>query len=786
MSDFRFAIRAFARVPGFTLVAILTLALGIGATTAIFSLVNAVLLRPLPFAEPDRLVVTRGSLPDLRDVTVQNGSFEGTAIWATNLYNLDANGESRQIRGAVISPEMLPLLGVTPLLGRNFNADDNRTDSVILGYGLWQSAFGGDPSVLGRTITLTGSSFTVVGVAPPWFRFPSAGYVLWTTLGGAEAKAPAQTKNRSLRIFNMLARMKPGVTIAQAQSELTAIGARLAKDFPQTNANVRIELTSLYDRLVGDMQSSLLILLGAVGLLLLIACANVANLMLARTTVRQREMSIRVALGAGRGRLARQLAVESLVLAVSGGALGVLVAVWGVALLPSALEARLPRADGIHIDSSVLFFTIGATLLTAFFFGVAPALQAASGTTASLQDSTRSASSSPRSRHLRRAIVVAEIALAVIVVVGAGLMLRSFAALTARNPGFDPSQLLTFNTQMIQEPDDAARGRALEAIVDRIGQIPGVVAVGGSSGFPLVTAQRGTRFAAADRTLTGEQDSAYFMAATPDYFRALGAPVLQGRAFTKTDAPGAPPVVIVNRTFADTVFAGRDPIGRRIKLINPEYTGDWRTVVGVVGDLYYQGATGEPRPTIYTPFAQTPFMWSYVMVRTAGNPSALTASIRAAVPAVVPRSAATNLQPMRDVLSDAVAEPRLTMLLTGSFGLLALALAAVGIYGVISYTVAQRTREIGIRRALGARVSDVLRFVVGEGLLLGAAGVALGLVAAAAMMQWTSALLYGVTARDPLTYAGVGLILLSTAALASWVPARRAIRVEPVTALREE
>ncbi len=785
MSDFRFAIRAFARVPGFTIVAVLTLALGIGATTAIFSLVNAVLLRPLPFVEPHQLVVTRGSLLDLRDVGAQNHTLAGFGIWASNLYNLDLSGESRQVRGAVISPEVLPLLGVTPLLGRTFTREDDRTDNVILGYGIWQSAFGSDPKVLGRTISLSGSSFTVVGVAPPWFRFPSSEYALWTTLGGAEAKVPSQSKNRSLRIFNMLARLKADVTIDQAQADVTSIAGRLAEDFPQTNRNVRIDLTSLRSRLVGDIQRSLLILLGAVGLLLLIACANVANLMLARSTARRREMSIRVALGAGRARLARQLAVESLVLATCGTAIGVLVAFWGVDLLPSALEARLPSGDGIHIDSVVLLYTLGATLLTAFFFGVAPALQAASGTAAALQDSTRSASASAGSRRLRRVIVVAETALAVVVVIGAGLMLRSFAALTSRNPGFEPSRLLTFNTQMILEPDDAARNRVLEAIVERVGQIPGVEAVGGSSGFPVVTAQRGTRFAAEGRTLTGEQDSAYFMAATPDYFRALGAPVVQGRAFTKTDVAAAPPVVIVNRQLANTIFAGSDPIGRRIKLVNPD-TRDWREIVGVVGDLYYQGAAGEPQPAIYTPFAQTPFMWSYVMVRTTGNPSLVTASIRAAVPAVAPRNNATNLQPMRDVLTDAVAEPRLTMLITGSFGLLALALAAVGIYGVISYTVAQRTREIGIRRALGARVGDVLQLVVGEGLLLGAIGVALGLAAAVVLMQWTSSLLFGVTARDPITYASVGGILLFTAALASWIPARRAIRVEPVTALRED
>ncbi len=474
MSDFRFAIRAFARVPGFTIVAVLTLALGIGATTAIFSLVNAVLLRPLPFVEPHQLVVTRGSLLDLRDVGAQNHTLAGFGIWASNLYNLDLSGDSQQVRGAVISPEVLPLLGVTPLLGRAFTREDDHTDNVILGYGLWQSAFGSDPKVLGRTISLSGSSFTVVGVAPPWFRFPSSEYALWTTLGGAEAKVPSQSKNRSLRIFNMLARLKADVTIDQAQADVTSIAGRLAEDFPQTNRNVRIELTSLRSRLVGDIQRSLLILLGAVGLLLLIACANVANLMLARSTARRREMSIRVALGAGRARLARQLAVESLVLATCGTAVGVLVAFWGVDLLPSALEARLPSGDGIQIDSVVLLYTLGATLLTAFFFGVAPALQAASGTAAALQDSTRSASASTGSRRLRRVIVVAETALAVVVVIGAGLMLRSFAALTSRNPGFEPSRLLTFNTQMILEPDDAARNRVSKRSSSASGRSPGL------------------------------------------------------------------------------------------------------------------------------------------------------------------------------------------------------------------------------------------------------------------------------------------------------------------------
>jgi putative ABC transport system permease protein len=786
MSDVGYAIRAFARAPGFTLVAVLTLALGVGATTAIFSVVNAVLLQPLPYAEPERLVVARGSLADIRDAAAESRSFSGVGIWASNLYNLEVQGESRQVKGGVVSRETLPLLGVTPLLGRNFTAEDDRTDSVILGYGLWQSTFGGDPRVLGRTILLTGYSHVVVGVAPPWFRFPAADFALWTSLGGTELKAPAQSKNRALRIFSMLARLAPGVTVAQAQAELTTIGDRLGRTYPQTNQGVNFELTSLYERLVGDVRRSLVLLLGAVALLLLIACANVANLMLARTTVREREIAIRVALGAGRGRLVRQFAAESLVLAAAGGALGLLVAMWGVDLLPSALEARLPRADGIRIDGVVLLFAIGATALTALFFGIAPALQAVAGPQDALKESGRSASASLRGRRVRRSIAVAEIALAVVVVVGAALMTRSFVSLVGRDPGFDPSRLLTFTLQLIKVPDDAARSRAVDAVLARIAEVPGVERVGGSTGFPVVSAQRGTRFAVEGRSLDAGADSAYFIAASPRYFHALGAPLLQGRDFTGRDVEGAPPVVIINRTLADTAFAGVDPIGRRMKLVNPEQVADWRTVVGVVGNLYYQGAAAEAAPTIYTPFAQTPFLWCYVMVRTAGDPADLVNTIRTVVPSADPRLAAANIQPMRQVFTEAVADPRLTMMLTSAFALLALLLAGVGIYGVISYGVVQRTREIGIRRAMGASVSDVLRLVVGEGLVIGALGVAIGLAAAAVLMQWTATLLFGVTTRDPVTYAGAGVILLAVAALASWVPARRALRVEPVTALRHD
>jgi putative ABC transport system permease protein len=786
LSDLRYALRAFARTPGFTLVAVLTLALGIGATTAIFSIVNAVLLAPLPYATSDRLVVSRGSLPDLHDAAQSTQSFDRSAIWATNLYNLDNGDETQQVLGGVVSPELMPLLGVTPAIGRNFTAEDDRSDTVILGYGLWQSKFGGDPAVLGRTIRLTGTSYTVIGVAPAWFRFPSDEFSVWTPLGAIAAKAPEQARNRSLRIFSMVARLRDGATLQQAQSEIDAVSARLAAAYPVTNANVRLEVVSLYERLVGDVQPALAMLIGAVSLLLLIACANVANLMLARTTVRDHEFSIRAALGAGRFRLFRQLAAESLVLAGVGGAIGVLVAMWSVDMMPALLEARLPRADGIRVDANVLLFALAATLLSTIFFGFAPALQTLTGRGRGLKEGVRGGTGTSRGRRMRRGIAVAEIALAVTVVVGAGLLARSFLALTARNPGFEPSNLIAFNIQLIKLPDPSSRARAVDAAMERLSHVPGVTAVGGATGFPIVTPQRGGRFEVEGRTLTGDQDGAYFIATTPHFFRALQTPLLRGRAFDANDRESAPRVVVINRRLANTVFEGRDPIGQRLRLLNPEQSNEWRTIVGVADDVHYEGTAPDVPPTIYTPFSQTPFLWVYVMVRTTGAPERLTASIRAAVRATDPILTAADVRTMDSVLSKSTAEPRLNMLLTSSFALVALVLAAVGIYGVITYSVAQRTREIGIRMALGATSRDVSRLVVGEGALMAAAGVAIGLVLAAVLMRSLSTVLFGVTARDPITYATGGLVLLAVAVLAGWLPARRAVRIEPVAALRQE
>jgi predicted permease len=784
--DVRYALRMLRRSPGFTAVAILTLALAIGANTAIFSVVNAVLLRPLPFAEPDRLLTTRGSLADLRDLQAANRSFADIAFWASNQFNLRLDGDSRQVLGGQVTRNLLPLLGVEPLLGRNFTEEDDRQDTVILGYAIWQSRFGGDPGVLGRRVDMSGTTYTVIGVAPPWFRFPTAAFQLWAPLSSLDRGAPQQAKNRAFRIFSAVARLKPGVTPQQAQTDAQALSSRLAQEFPSTNEGVTFELQPLYQRLVGDARPMLTILLGIVGLLLLIACANVANLMLARTTVREREMAIRVALGAGRARLIRQLMTESVTLAAAGGVLGLLVTMWGLHLLPLVLEARVPRADGIRIDGGVLAFSACATILTGIFFGLAPAWQAASGPAGSLKESGRSVAGSGRGRRLRRAIVVVQTALAVILLVGAGLLVRSFVALTSRDAGFVPANLLSFNVQFVSLPNDAARAQAMDLLIDRLTHLPGVEAAGGATGFPPVTPQRGTRFAVEGRTLTAGEDGAYFIAASPRYFATLRTPVLQGRAIELRDTAGAELIVAINRTLARQLFLNEDAVGRRIKLLNPEQSADWRTIVGVVGDVKYRGLDEESQPTVYTPFAQTPFMWIYVMVRTIGDVEPMMRTLRTVVPSVNPTLIAANIRPMEEVLSESVAVPRFNMLLVSAFAILALLLSAIGIYGVIAYSVTQRTHEIGVRMALGAARVDVLRLVLSEGIATAAAGVALGLAGAAAITGVMTTLLFGITARDPLTFGAGAALLLAVAVLASYIPALRAMHVEPVTALRAE
>jgi len=785
MHDVRYAVRVLGKAPGFTATAVLTLALGIGATTAIFSVVKAVVLEPLPYRDPDRLVVTRLSLPDYQDLQRSSRSFEQTAVWATNLYNIEAGTEDRQVLGGQFSTEVFPLLGAIPAAGRFFTAGDEQQRTVVLGYGLWQSLYGGDPAAVGRVIDLSGTPYTIVGVAARGFRFPSGETELWTNLGMIRTDARPQAENRGLRIFTALGRLAPSVTIEQARAELRSISAELSRTYPASNEGVVLQLDSLANRVIGDVRTPLFVLLAMVGLLLLIACANVANLMLARTAARDREMAIRSALGAARRRLIGQLAIESLIVALAGGACGLLLAMWAIDLVPTLLASRLPRAEAVRVDGIVLLVTLAVTVLTSLLFGMAPALQAR-GRTDALREAGRGVSGGTGQRRLRSAIVVVEVGLAIVVVVGAGLLVRSFVSLTTRDPGFDPDRLLSFNVHFLQLSDGAARGNAAAAVVERLSALPGVVAAGGATGLPAVTAQRGTRFEVEGRKLGPDEDGALFMAATPGNFEALRTPILSGRAFERTDTAGAQPVALINRTLANRVFAGVDPVGRRIRVVNPEYPGDWRTIVGVVGDVQYRDLDSETLPAIYTPFSQTPFPWLYAMVRTTGDPAALTRSIKEIVRSVDPGLGVANARPMTTVISGRVAEPRLNTLLVSTFALLALILASVGIYGVIAYSVSQRTHELGLRMALGAERSGVLAMIIREGVMMTSTGIIAGLGAAALGTRLMSDLLVGVSPRDPLTFAAGAVLLLSLAVLASYVPARRATRVDPMVALRAE
>lgn len=784
MNDLRYAVRTFLRTPGFTIVTVVTLALGIGATTAMFSVVNAVLLKPLPFTDSDRLVTTRGSLADLRDLQASTGSFDGLAFWASNLYNLRVNADVQQVMAGQVSRNLLPILGVQPLLGRNFTVEDERQDTVILGYGLWQSRFAGDPQIVGKTVSLSGTTFTVIGVTPAWFRFPTAEFQLWAPLSMIDIKVPAQAKNRAFRIFSAVGRLRSGVTLAQAQWEARALSERLTREFPTTNQGVSFELQPLYERLVGTSKPALRLLFGTVALLLLIACANVANLMLARTTVRERELAIRSALGAGRARLIRLLIIESLALAVTGGVVGLLVTMWGVDLLPSVLEARLPRADGIRIDGWVLAFSAAATLITGLLFGIAPAVQMAGNQTGSLRDGGRGVAGSARGRRLRQSIAIVEVGLAVVVLVGAGLLIRSYITLARTDAGFTPEHLLSFNAQFISLPASADRGQVGNALIERIAQIPGVEAAGASTGFPTVTPQRATRFAIDGRTLNSNQDTAYFIAVTPGYFGALHTPVLQGRPIEVSDRAGAAPVVVINRALAAQLFPAGDALGHRLRIVNPEQASDWRTIVGVVGDIKYRGLDEDTPATIYTPFSQTPFMWLYVMVRTPATLESIASSLRSVVPAVEPSLAAANIRPMKEVIAQGVSTPRFNMMLVSAFASIALLLSSIGIYGVIAYSVTQRHHEIGVRMALGATRRDVLRLVISDGIVIGIIGVAVGLGAALALSRVMSGLLVGISIHDPLTFAACGAVLLIVALTASYTPALRAAKTEPARALR--
>jgi predicted permease len=785
--DLLYALRSFRRNPGFTAVAVITLALGIGANTAMFSLVRGVLLRALPYPDAERLVTANVSLPDFEDLRRSATAFDGAAVWGSNLYLLGGEGPAEQIRGAVVSEDFFALLGGA-LLGRALGPTDLRDKVVVLGHGLWTRRFGADPRVLGRSVRISGELYSVVGVMPPEFQYPSGQFDLWVPMGPALDAAAGQAKNRGLRIFRAVLRLAPGVGLPQAQAEADAIAKRLEAEHRDTNEGVRLALAPIYDRLVGGVRRALLVLMGVVALVLLIASANVANLLLARAKTREREIAVRTALGASRARIARQLLTESLFLSGAGSALGVLLAHGLLRLLPAFAAGQIPRLSSARVDLGVLGFTAAVAVATGLLFGLAPAWQASRlDGMRGLREAGRGNAGGRSARRVRAGLTAAEVALALVVLVGAGLLVQSLMRLLRAPSGFVADKLLTFNVQFLGPRTPEKRAQLAAEVVARVSRLPGVVAAGGATALPPLTAQRATGFEAeAAKEDSLEARRAYFIGVLPGYFRALGTPLREGREVAESDAAGTPEVIVINRSLARRLYGSESALGRRIRLVNPEYGGGWRTVVGVVDDVRYSGLDDPGEAALYTPFAQTPFLWSYVMVRSAGPPMALAASVREAVRGVDPGLEAAAVKPMSDVVSETVAQPRFNVLLLSAFALLALLLAAVGIYGVVSYSVVQRTREIGVRVALGASRGDVLRLVTGEGVRMAGLGVVLGLLGAAAATRLLTALLFEVRPIDAPTFLGAALFLVLIAAAASLLPAWRATRVAPVTALHTE
>ena len=785
--DLRYALRTLGRSPGFTAVAIATLALGIGANAAIFSIVRGVLLAPLPYRDAGRLLFGNASLPDYEDLRREAGFVDATAVFATNLYNVgvDTGAGTEQRRGAEVSGEFFPLFGAASA-GRALGPADMRQPVAVLASAYARSRYGSDAAALGQTLSLGGRPFTIVGVMPPGFEFPSRQFDFWVPLDHEIARTPAMAQNRGLRIFRVIAHVRPGVSLDAARAELTEISRRLQKTYPDTNAGWTAQFVPLKERVLGEVRPALWTLFAAVGLVLLIASANVANLLLARGAARSREIAIRSALGARRGRLIRQLLTESLLLSLCGAALGVLLAAWAVSALPAVAPADLPRLSEVRLDVSVLLFTLGAAVASGLLFGTAPALQASRNDLArTVADVARG--SSGRQSRLRGALVVAEVALAVVVLAGAGLLARSLQHLLNVEKGFRPQNVTSFSLNVGELEGREARAAAAAEVLAGLRQLPGVVSAGAGTALPPQTAQRATRFEIEGRVASESEDSsAYFIAATPGYFDALGTRVLEGRAFGEGDRAETAKVALVSRGLAKRLFPGTRAVGRRLRLLNPEESNDYREIVGVVEDVRYSGLDDPGDSAIYTPFSQTPFLWAYVMIRSTTPAETLAPAIASLVRRVHPALIAANIRPLETTVSESVAGPRFQAALLSSFAGLALLLAALGLYGLISYGAALRRREIGIRIALGARPRQILRLVTAGGLKLVVLGLAIGCAAALVATRLLSSLLFEVRPTDPATYLTIAAVLLAVGIAAGAIPARRAARIDPLEALRSE
>ena len=801
--DVRFGVRMLGKNGAFTFVALLTLALGIGANTAIFSVVNAIVLRPLPYSAPQQLVGVwtkdlkrpgsqyPASLPTFRDWQQQANLFSGFAAYAFNRFHVSGNEGPDETRGVLATSNFFEVMGVKPVLGRALQPVDERERVVVIGDVLWRRRFNADQNVLGKTINLNSETFTIIGVMPASFRFPTPDIELWTSLAPMYSFDPRSSvgdwiNNRSLRGYRVVGRLKDGVLPEQAQAEMNTIAARLAKDYPDSNAGTGIVLVPLRTQMVGDYQKALVVLLVAVGFILLIGCANVANLMMARTATRDREIAIRRAMGAGQFRLIRQMLTESVLLSTLGGLIGLLLATWGVQLLLGLTPKDIPRLEGVSVDRSALLFAFVISIGTGLLFGLAPAWHARKlSLNESLREGGRGIAGLARVKRLRSLLVISEIALAVVLLVGAGLMLKSFQRLTDVDPGFNPDKLLTMavGLQFVHYQDPAKQVAFFEQALQRIRSLPGVVAAGACTSLPPSYIQQGSGFTIEGRAQEpGTQPpSAIYMPATPGYLEALGLPLVRGRTIIDADTSQAPGVVVINQTLASRFFPNEDPVGHRLTI-----NGVLRTIVGVVGDAKYQGLGVEAGPQAYVPHAQSPFPGMRIIVRTTTDPSSLVSAVRTQIQSVDSDEGPTRIAPMGQLLSESVAQPRFNTFLIGLFAALAFILSAIGIYGVINYDVTQRTGEIGVRMALGAQSRDVLRLILRQGLLLTLGGLLAGLAGAILLTRFLASLLFEVKPTDPVTYAVVASLLALVALAACLIPARRATKVDPIVALRYE
>ncbi|HET7453780.1 MAG TPA: ABC transporter permease, partial [Thermoanaerobaculia bacterium] len=796
----RYAFRSLRKSPGFAAVAIATLALGIGANTAIFSVVDAVVLRPLPYRDPQRLVMlwerrpksdhVVASYPDFLDWRDRSRSFDGAAAYSGWTFNLTGNGPPERVDSAVVSAGFFDVLGVTPHLGRGFRPEEEtkgRDDVVVLGHRLFVRRFLADPHILGKKILLNGKPFTVIGVAPDGIRLPN---LAAATAGGLFVPITHgyRPDNRQGHYLSVVARLKRGVTLAAARADLSGIAHFLQRTYPKSNTNHEIDAFPLSREISGPSRPALLALLGSVFLLLAIASVNVANMLLSRATARSREIAVRAALGAGRGRLIRQLMVESLVLSLIGGGLGVVAAAGGVELIRRFGPADIPRLDQARLDPLVLAYALAISVATGLLFGLAPAAHASVKRLAySLKTGDRRLARGDG--RAGRILVAAELALSVLLLTAAGLMLKSYWRLERVDPGFRTEGVVT--AQLDFPESKYPRGRDVTAfgarLLDRLRALPGVERAGAVSNLPLQDERVWhLSFVVEGRVLDRANPLfAFQQSVMPGYFETIGLPLLRGRGFSDADGREAPKVAIVNRTLADTIFPGQDPIGRRIALSDDPGPNDWVTIVGIIGDVRSESLESAAPNQLYQPYAQNGTDGMAIVVR-ARRPDAVAAALRTAVSEIDPDEPVYDIQPLADVVSSSAAQPRFRAFLTATFAGLALALAAIGIYGVLSYSVARRTHEIGIRMALGAARRDVLRLVVGRGMLLASIGVAIGLIGAALASRALSALLFGVATTDLPTFAAVAMVLLGVALAASLVPGRRALRIDPMVALREE